>query len=114
MDGGAFWHFLTIGVTVLTSTIMGVGFVWAIRVSVQVLDSRLNSQDKIIDEIKSAIRETQGELKSLTRAITEIALQTQRQDQLEVRLVEVVRRVEEFERWARQLMAEGLAREGRP
>lgn len=75
-------------IAIVATVVSAVGFVWAIRVSVKVLDTRLNAQDETID----AIRKDLGEL---NKVVSDIGLQQKRMDVLDERLGAQGRRFDE-------------------
>ena len=64
---------LSIALTLVSSTCIVVGFVWAIRASVTVLNVRLDNTAAIVSEVKQ-------EISKLTTVVTQQAVQSQRID----------------------------------
>lgn len=65
-----------------------VGFVWAIKSSVSVLDTRLTGQDRAIDAI-------QRDLETLNRVVIDLAVQNQRMNNIEERSLSQGKRLDE-------------------
>lgn len=83
---------ISLGVSVASA----IGFIWAIKSSVAVLDTRLAAQDKVINEI-------QAEMKVLARVVTDLAVQSQRMSTIEERALSQGKRLDEalnrFNKW---------------
>jgi hypothetical protein len=75
-------------VAILATLASAVGFIWAIKTSVKVLDTRLAAQDVTI----AAIRE---DLEKLNDVVTDIALQQKRLDVVEERIMAQGKRFDE-------------------
>jgi|SRR5215813_4636577 len=79
-------------VAILISLATGIGFIYAIRESVKVLDTRLTNQDKVIAGI-------QNELKTLNDMVTKLAVQDVRINTLDQRLQAQGTRLDEALSW---------------
>lgn len=89
-------NLISILVTLVSSVGVGIGFIWAIKSSVRVLETRMSMQDAMIIEARN-------ELKKLNDVVTELALQGQRMNHMEERVTAQGNRLDEalsrFNRW---------------
>jgi hypothetical protein len=65
-----------------------VGFIWAIKSSVGILDARLTAQDKVIEAI-------QRDLQTLNKVVIDLAVQSQRMNAIEDRSIAQGKRLDE-------------------
>jgi flagellin-like hook-associated protein FlgL len=89
---------------IVTTIGSGVGFVWAIKTSVKVLDFRLTAQDAMI----RAIRE---DVEKLNEVVTDIGLQQKRMDVIEERVLAQGKRFDEHITRFNRLIDERLRRD---
>ena len=76
-------------ISIAISVTTGIGFIWAIKASVSVLESRLTAQDRIIAGVEA-------ELKKLNQVVTDLAVQNQRIGTIEERQERLEKRYEEL------------------
>jgi uncharacterized coiled-coil protein SlyX len=75
-------------IAIIATVASAVGFVWAIRVSVTVLDTRLTAQDKTIDAIRV-------DVEKLNEVVSDIGRQQTRMDVIDERMQAQGRRFDE-------------------
>jgi len=79
---------VSVGVSILTAA----GFIWAIKTSVSVLETRLTFQD-------DAIKSMQEEIKGLNTVVKDQAVAAQRMNNFEERLLAQGKRLDEALSW---------------
>ena len=88
-------------ITIAVDLVMVGGFIWTIKAAVAVLAERLRLQNDAhvnsIADIDNTIRELREETKKLGTVVTELALQNQRMNYMEERMLAQGKRIDELE-----------------
>lgn len=90
-------------VSLLVSVASVIGFIWAIKSSVAVLDTRLTAQDRVISAI-------QTDLQTLNKVVIDLAVQNQRMNMIEDRSISQGKRLDEALNRFNKIVDTGLDR----
>lgn len=88
-------------ISIIVSVSSIIGFIWAIKSSVSILDARLTAQDRVIAAI-------QIDLQTLNKVVIDLAVQNQRLNMIEERSITQGKRLDDalirFNRWSDKIL----------